>query len=117
MCADGYYSLGRQASCTGCPPGYSCDDETKEPIICELGKYSTGLALTCTACNAGFACAEGSKSAGPADGLCSLGYYCPDGKDPVSCPKGLLFKWIMNIGLIQTILLLLPVMNHHEARL
>lgn len=87
-CADRYYSLGRQAHCIPCPPGYSCVDQTIEPVVCERGFYNDGSLTECMACDAGYACPEGSKAARPADGLCPLGYYCVDGKDTTPCPAG-----------------------------
>lgn len=87
-CDAGYYSLGRQTACLKCPPGYYCENADEEPVVCETGYYSNGTLTACVECDAGYVCPEGSKAPRPEDGLCPLGYYCPNGRDFESCPPG-----------------------------
>ena len=58
------------------------------PLPCDPGTYSNLSATVCTACEAGYACKGSDTSPTPPSGLCSLGYYCPNGLQEVACPAG-----------------------------
>lgn len=89
-CSDGSYSLGYATSCIECPAGHYCDTTRKNavPLPCAAGTYSNLSATVCTQCDPGYACKGSDTSPTPPSGLCSLGYYCPDGLREVACPAG-----------------------------
>ena len=89
-CPDGSYSLGFATICTECPAGHYCETNRKDsvPLPCAAGTYSNKSATACTPCNPGYACKGSDTSPTPPSGLCSLGYYCPDGHTEVACPSG-----------------------------
>ena len=89
-CPDGSYSLGFATVCIECPSGHFCDISRKNsvPQPCPAGQYSNKSATACTVCSAGYACKGSDISPTPPSGLCSIGYYCPDGLQELACPSG-----------------------------
>ena len=82
--------MGFATSCVDCPAGHVCADspQSSVPLPCPAGEYSNKSATTCTKCNAGYACKGSDISPTPPSGLCSLGFYCPDGQQELACPSG-----------------------------
>ena len=89
-CPDGFYSLGFATVCTECPAGHFCDTARKDsvPLPCPAGHYSNKSATECEMCSSGYACKGSDISPTPPSGLCSLGFYCPDGLREEACPSG-----------------------------
>ena len=118
-CPSGFYQNETgQGACEPCPPGYFCDsaaggvvsyEQFECPVgyycpaetpsathnPCPLGTFSniTGLfdESNCTQCTPGMYC--GRLALTEPDGLCSPGFYCPQGRSLAStlgfeCPQG-----------------------------
>ena len=83
-CSPGFYCLSGSISNESaiCPAGSFCGKGTHHPEGCPSGNYSvtSGLSVSseCTKCQAGQYCNSTGLTA--PSGLCSAGYYCPEGQ-------------------------------------
>lgn len=85
-CASGSYaSETGSASCSPCPAGFECSDQTSEPVQCSAGSYSSGNAVSCEVCPVGYYC----SNTGSSPEVCPEGTYSLDNwAYCVSCPPG-----------------------------
>ena len=113
-CLAGFYceagsSLANQTSCSA---GHFCPEGTAVPMPCPAGTFSPDIGnsmesncLPCTpayscqsegltapdgVCSEGYYCPEGQASLTPEEYLCPRGKYCPENSSqPISCPSGM----------------------------
>lgn len=86
-CAEGYYSNAAASSCTICPAGDYCPETGTSKIQCPANYYCPEGSTEPTPCPSGETSSAGS-GADTECGVCTAGYMCPFGSDPIACPIG-----------------------------
>ena len=106
-CTAPQWSINGAVSCSDCPIGYTCPNNSQPPIICRAGtrQHVSDQTQACQDCPEGTWCPSGS---GPADGNHNYDGQIPNGfyvsaaaKGFTACPEGTFGKYDSNLKCLE----------------